>query len=357
MITDLSVQNFKGLGDVVLKDMRRGTLIVGKNNSGKSSILEAVFLLMDCTSPEIFFKLNDLRAREQISGTEDLWGRLFGNGGQQLRIVAQLDNDTLVELMASHAPDDSATYPGGARLSSGTALSGNGAMSGVRRADTVFRYQFAFGEAQESGLYAGDAQGVRRLGRTTVNGQAGTIPVRFIPASRTNLVMSVLLGEVELRSKKPELIEALRIVDNTVEDLVTVTQPTGTEVYIRTALGLLPLAYAGDGLRSIAALVMQTMLQDPGSIVLIDEIENGIHYSLYGKVWEILNRTAASHGGQIIATTHSYEFVWSAFEAARADHASDQFSLYRLDRNHRRHVVRYSTEDTEAALQYNMEIR
>lgn len=349
MITELSVQNFKGLKDVTLADMRSSVVIVGKNNSGKSSLLEAIFLLLDCTSPEVFFKLNRFRAKDQVNGTEDLWGRLFGQAGPHLNITAVIDGSTTVELSASHAQDGNAFY-------SGETKSGNGTQSGSWRSDTVFKYLLTHGCAQEQGSYTADIQGIRKSERV-VSGQAGIIPVRFVPASRSELAVAVLLGEVELRNQKPQLLRALQIVDDTIEDIIAVTQPTGSEVYVRSAAGLLPLAYAGDGLRSTAALVMQTMLHDSGGIVLVDEIENGIHYTLYESLWKTLTQIALSQGAQIIATTHSYEFVTSAYEAMVKDHNTDKFSLYRVDQGGQPQIIPYSTDETEAALRFDMEIR
>lgn len=182
------------------------------------------------------------------------------------------------------------------------------------------------------------------------------LPLRFVPAARNDVAMPVLLGEIELRDKKKDLLTALRVIDDSVQDLVTVTQPTGSEVYMRSAAGLLPLAYAGDGLKSLAVLAMQTMSSENG-IVLVDEIENGIHHSLYGQVWETLTQAAQRSGVQLICSTHSYEFVQSAFQTMEARQQADQFGLFRVDRKVRRTAVRYDMEDMNVALAYNVEIR
>ena len=61
MIRNLSIESFRGFESIDISDMNRITLISGRNNVGKSSILEALFLIMDHSSSDSFGKINGFR--------------------------------------------------------------------------------------------------------------------------------------------------------------------------------------------------------------------------------------------------------------------------------------------------------
>lgn len=159
--------------------------------------------------------------------------------------------------------------------------------------------------------------------------------------------MPLLLTQVELRDRKDRLLQLLQMIDPTIENVMMLKQEgRDLEVYWRNQEGAVPLAYAGDGMRNLAAIAMQILSAD-GGILLIDEQE---------------------FDGQIIATTHSYEFVSLATKAMDSDEETrNDFSLYRLNRElrpdeprrrgKRRRIVKYSRNDVDTSLAYGTEVR
>ena len=83
---------------------------------------------------------------------------------------------------------------------------------------------------------------------------------------------------------------------------------------------LLLLKMVGDGVNRLLSILL-TIMRNPGpnAVLLIDEIETGFHYSVYGRLWEAVMNTARENRCQVIATTHSYEcndvFVRQVFKA------------------------------------------
>ena len=57
MIKALKIQNFRCFQYLLVKNLAPITLFGGRNNSGKSAILEAVFLNFGYRNPNIFFAL------------------------------------------------------------------------------------------------------------------------------------------------------------------------------------------------------------------------------------------------------------------------------------------------------------
>jgi predicted ATPase len=74
------------------------------------------------------------------------------------------------------------------------------------------------------------------------------------------------------------------------------------------------------------------MLSNPGSTILIDEIENGFHYSFFPKLWEIIGNVSQETGCQVVATSHSYECIKGAKCLALNKDKPDLFRFIRLDR-------------------------
>ena len=90
---------------------------------------------------------------------------------------------------------------------------------------------------------------------------------------------------------------------------------------------------------------------------MIDEIENGLHYSVLGDVWRVIDQTAKAFNTQIFATTHSRECIVAAHEAFESDDDYD-FRLHRLDQiNGTIRAVTYPQGTLEAAIETNLEVR
>ena len=91
--------------------------------------------------------------------------------------------------------------------------------------------------------------------------------------------------------------------------------------------------------------------------LLIDEAENGIHYSLQSKFWNMILRTAEAHNVQVVATTHSKDCI-DGFAAAASDCPDVDGNLVRLDRrNDGIRAVDYSKDELAIAARKNIEVR
>jgi len=92
-------------------------------------------------------------------------------------------------------------------------------------------------------------------------------------------------------------------------------------------------------------------------ILLIDEIENGIHHSVMPELWKTVAALAERYNAQIFATTHSIECVLAAYEAFSSREPYD-FSLYRLEQvKGKIRSVQYEKDTLKAAIETNLEVR
>ncbi len=140
------------------------------------------------------------------------------------------------------------------------------------------------------------------------------------------------VGKLEIAREKDKLLEVLRMIEPGIKDIFSASQNGVTQLYISNENDVVPIKYAGDGLLRVL-YITSVVMANPGGLILIDEIENGLHYSMYSKLWEILSNVAKKAECQVIATTHSYEHVSKALIGVKDALNMSDFSIHRLQRN------------------------
>ena len=134
----------------------------------------------------------------------------------------------------------------------------------------------------------------------------------------------------------------------------------GGETVLHADLGykrLLPFSVLGEGIYRLLTFLL-AIINTPDGIVLIDEIENGIHHSALKRVWSLVDEISKQYKVQVIATTHSYECIQEASEIFLAKNVSNNFRLHRLDRiKDKFHAVTYDDEALEGAMHGYLEVR
>jgi AAA15 family ATPase/GTPase len=119
---------------------------------------------------------------------------------------------------------------------------------------------------------------------------------------------------------------------------------------------MIPLPLMGDGMGRLLRIALAITDATKG-IVLIDEIENGLHYTVMKNVWKAIAQLARKYSTQLFVTTHSRECIQAAHEAFTEEKTYD-FLLHRLDRiKGKISDVVYDKEALEAALKAKFEIR
>ena len=79
----------------------------------------------------------------------------------------------------------------------------------------------------------------------------------------------------------------------------------------------MPLSSLGEGAKRLLGLSL-ALTNARNGILLLDEIENGIHYSVLPDVWRLIFQTARRLNVQVFATTHSWDCI-EAFQKAAAE--------------------------------------
>jgi AAA15 family ATPase/GTPase len=144
----------------------------------------------------------------------------------------------------------------------------------------------------------------------------------------------VKLYDIAVRNKtKKQLINLLKKIESRLENLESISaygeeQPT-IHAELTAISKLMPLSQLGQGFNRLAYLYAGLLGQN-ANIALIDEIENGIHYSALPILWQGIANIARELDIQIFATTHSKECIRAASDAFKD--SPDDFQVIRLVR-------------------------
>jgi len=113
----------------------------------------------------------------------------------------------------------------------------------------------------------------------------------------------------------------------------------------------------GEGTIRLLGLIL-SMVNSKNGILLIDEIENGIHYSSQAKLWDLVFRIAEEMNIQVFATTHSWDCISGFSNALSKFHDQSQGQLIRLsEKNGIIKTTVFYANDLSIAARENIEVR
>ena len=325
MITHIKFENFRGFRSLQLDGLKRVNLIVGHNNSGKTSFLEGLLILCE------------------PSRVDSLPGRLRSSEGDpETRYFRWLLRDKSQDV---------------AGCIEGTIEGIPGKISIERTAERQQRAGAArklvtTPEAPWHQVHGGQSVSIRRQGDAT---QRCCI-ISTQPRPVKDLV--ALLGKAQRkRDGEDTLTKLLNKVDPRISRIRIDPDPHGNQIIVDVGLSeLLPLAQVGQGVQRLVAILAE-IIGDAPDVVLIDEVEIGLHHSVHELVWAGLAETAKRLNVQIFATTHSFECVEAAHSAfvKRDDYDFGVIQLFRVDTGLQGRVL--DRKHIEAAMDGSIDLR
>ena len=134
-------------------------------------------------------------------------------------------------------------------------------------------------------------------------------------------------------------------------------------IYIDTGLQrFIPIHVAGDGLKRLLSIIT-AIYNAKNGIILIDEVDNGLHFSVQQLLWKAIITAAKQFNVQIFATTHSIECLAALNTAAQTfkqnkNIIDDEIRYFRIERNNDTHkIYTYEQEIFKLAMEKNWEVR
>lgn len=321
MIKNLNIANFRCFQNFQLDHTGRITLISGRNNVGKTALLEAMFLLFASMNPEGFVTTNFIRGNLLTIFKPDVtWEHLFYKRNMDYPVKISLDlsgKNIALELSRNAVINHVPALPPGSQflpLPNTYPLNIKYSLGGQKYNGTCFPLQNGLSTSWDRQPEPNRLPGIKYLG--------------IAPDNEQNL--AIIFGQALKSGQKDFLLEALRKLEPELIDISTVAEDT-PRLYAQKKNGpMLPLSSMGNGICRLTQILCAICVQNK-SIVLVDEIDSGFHYSFFPELWRIISEISKLNEVLLIATTHSYDCLKGA--SVCFNNPNEDFAYIRLGKN------------------------
>ena len=370
MYSSIHIRGYRGLDSFRMRGLGRVNLLVGTNHCGKTSILECIELLRSTGHPNVLSSI--LRRRGEWGDAKDRDSeplldikRLFSGYDLQGEVVIEGGRDSTGNLsdwnrkVAMHVGDPRESESGepdpfgeDGYLTLAVEWSDRGDDSDTR--------------AVKIGITSDGHLSSRALRRflPTRNSPLAQV-VQFIRTSGMTAPDVVrLFDDVVLTENEEHVTQALRIIEPAVERIASVVidrgryfreTPGGVFIKLRKAESRIPIGSMGDGMWRMLGLAL-ALANVKGGVLLVDEIDTGLHYSVMADMWRMVSKRAAALKVQVFATTHSRDCYESLAAIVKPDQPSPEITIQRIDPS-RGQAVRFSDAAIVAAAERGLEVR
>lgn len=356
MLTMLKISGYKSFEQLDVSNLSLINLIGGKNDVGKTSLLEALFMLHDRLNPAMIYRQSMWRGINKFSTDPKVsWAPVFKNYNiEKGIIITGIKTDHVREtLKINFNPKFNKRSMSLNSIKDQANKSSTNDQIGPAL-DVVFEVDGK--EKQRSHITLEENNLGLHVETATLRSE---IKVTFIPSRMgiNPIEDSERFGRLEMAGDHNFIIEALRSIEPNLQSISTITVAGEPILFAEVGIGSrIPVPYMGDGVARVLSILLAISSSKDG-MVLIDEVENGLHYSIMSKIWESIAKTAKKFNCQLFLTTHSYECLKLAVEGLKEKFEKD-FTYIRFERKDRFAVAKnYSYENLVAALDQNWEVR
>ncbi len=332
----IEIRRFRGLAQLELDGLGAFNLLLGANDVGKTSVLEAVFLLAGFADVQLPVRLQNWR-NLLVQDFDDL-GLLFHGLDRDTPVALTAHSNGAVKRRTLEISAPSAATAGGIETQqvgtdNGSARSMTSAVHSGDQSSTVaagarvLRYDATVEPRQGSPTSFSATielgNGDLRAASSGTPAAEPTIPARYV-GPRTEYD-GVVIADVTVAKKADRLIRYLRAINPRVQGVAA----NGNVAYVDIGLErMIPLNMYGSGVTR-AAMMLAPCILGHERILLIDELENGLHHAAMVPLLQALLTLAREQRMQVFATTHSI----GPLESLRLALSDERFSAFRETTN------------------------
>lgn len=384
-LDSLRIERFRQIKELSIPTLGHVNLVVGGNNSGKSTLLEALRFFASGAAPSILEELLGLRGEIQAlpqkneaslltSGSAEalrnlFFGRKFPSEDGESIYVGSISDKHFVRLehfcLERVEPE------------AGGALSRTRQWKRIPKSDNASLFS---SEAVEISMSGPSGPWVIELEKLfdlspRLERQMAKLPLSYVPAGfPVHPSLAEAWDDIVLTDGEQFALEALRIIEPKTAALAFVQKTGPSTLRLGSVRSLAedriavvklggsdsptPLSSMGDGMTRVLHLILAA-LQAKDGLLLIDEFENGLHHSVQARVWEMLFNLAQTRGIQIFATTHSNDCVRTFSQVAVANREVDGklLKLERMPDDGQTVAATLGEEDLSNLLDADIEVR
>lgn len=372
-LPDVSISNFRGIGRLSIRRLGRVTLLGGRNGVCKTTVLDAVRTYAARGSRSTLHDLLDKR-EEYVAAVDEghdavtspdfgalFHGRTITSDRPVIIGPTSGDDDLRIEVstLANRSPDQRGLFAD---------LPGESDVQAIR---VVYRGRerllpwLPVVNAPRANWLRLRYPGNLLVGQVEEEKWPVVDCESLGPGLPSNRMLARFWDSVTLTEEEGLSLQALRLTDHGIERVAVVGEEQGpgyratgrrVVVKLRDDARPVPLKSLGDGVTRLFATAL-ALVNSRDAFLVVDEAENGIHYSVQRDFWRMILRAAQQYNVQVLATTHSSDCVTGFARAAIECH--DALGVYvRLERDGNRvRAVEYSEEELGTVADQGIEVR
>lgn len=330
MLEHIHIENFRLFKKLDIPKLGQVNLISGKNNCGKTTLLEALRLWANRNSLQHFEStLFDILSKRGDLGEGIHWGldTIFFN------------HDSSTPILFDHLYDSFThqIFPFAGSVKIQLERAAGTWLTVIRDVHEPFHIKPS--NYNPNAIYPNDT--------------SFYIPVTF------SIDNAALWKKIELTDKEDDVAKVLNIIEPDVVRVSINERENSAKVRLKNSSKPVPLKNFGEGMNRLLAIALG-LVSAEDDMLLIDEIDLGLHHSVQPLMWEIVFQTAKRLNVQVFATTHSSDCVRSFADMANKPEFTGMGNYLRLQKSAEDDgvvVVDYDMEELETALELNLETR
>jgi AAA15 family ATPase/GTPase len=370
LLDSLEIKGYRCFEHLTIEKLGRVNLIVGKNNVGKTNLLEALWIYSHQGS--LSSVLDVLRSRDEIqvirddySYSDEISKESINNIGnlfyQRPNIHSTVVSEATIETSKKELSIKVGWYVN--TTDSDLEISNNPNSSNAE----IYFVPYFYSSEQDSETQAiGIAlEEIRKLDE----------PFKFSPKSKSllptsyfvrydgisSLQASRLWDNISLTDFEEEVIRALQIITPDIKKLGFLSPSRSNSLRVamgrmRNQVEAIPLRAFGEGMNRLLGIAL-ALVNCRNGILLIDEIESGLHYSVLPEVWKLIFKTAKDLNVQVFATTYSYDCIQAFAEAAIKDKESEGNLIRLASRDDQIKAFTFDEKQLETITKDKIEVR
>ncbi|MCP4155806.1 MAG: AAA family ATPase [bacterium] len=356
MYNKIKIENFRGINHLELKCPKQFNLIVGENNSCKTSVLESIFLLTGPTNPYLALTINAFRGFHLTNSYS--WPLIFN----------KLDPQRSLKLSGEVTKPKEKRYLTIKPLKE-TAIPKPGEVPGIFAGDSsrtlpvdkmnglAFQYSIKKGKNKEPLKFNSDVRWTgKNLLRNLPENYQDSLNGIFVSSNYAHADNTRRFNTIQIKKQDKKILKILQKIEPEIHDL-----SVGSDDVLYCDVGfdeLVPVNIVGEGINRLLSIIL-AIYEASNGVVMIDEVENGFHYSKLEFLWEAIFEAAREFNVQIFATTHSFENL-KAYSSAYGKLPGEKgtMSLYRIEKEKDEHeLVEIDHEILKTSLENDLEVR
>lgn len=374
MLNSFQIENFRLFQHLEVGKLSRVNLVVGRNNAGKSTFLEALELYASNASANVLLDLVESRQETWFSEAQPHSQDFLGNPIRHLFFGHQLPGIGEAGISLGEVNSYDKLHIGAAAYQNKSDEEGTMRRIRIRDLeidDEVSNIEF-FLVAEEGEKSRRlfrldrDVRDIHRSNRVLYGRQEPEFKYTWQLVSTENMPnrkLAALWDLTSLTNLESEIIAALGLIDERVSGVAFVEDiSTGRSNDNRIPLvkieGIdepLPLKSMGDGITRLFHIIV-ALVNARNGLLLIDEFENGLHWSIQPKVWDIVFQLSERLNVQVFATTHSRDCL-KGFDNAWNKYP-ELGTFFRLDaKDDLIKATEYTSETLTDAIDMDVEVR